>query len=51
MESWRERGFVPDSDSDSEDGFDSQAAKKLSKGEEENLEDPGGLENLEGTTA
>lgn len=51
MESWRERGFVPDSDSDSEDGFDSQAAKKLSKGEEENQEDPGGLGDLEGTTA
>lgn len=51
MESWRERGFVPDSESDSEDGFDSQTAKKLSKGEEENQEDPGDLGDLEGTTA
>lgn len=51
MESWRERGFVPDSDSDSENGFDSQAAKKLSKGEEENQEDLGGLEDLNSTPA
>ncbi|OQD80949.1 hypothetical protein PENANT_c030G02399 [Penicillium antarcticum] len=28
MESWRQRGYVPDSDSDSEDGFDSIEAKK-----------------------
>ena len=28
MESWRQRGYVPDSDSDEEDGFDSIEAKK-----------------------
>lgn len=33
MESWRERGFVPDSDE--EDGFDSLDAKKLSSKEEQ----------------
>ncbi|PWY74401.1 hypothetical protein BO70DRAFT_319599 [Aspergillus heteromorphus CBS 117.55] len=31
MESWRERGFVPDSDSDSEVGLDSQESRKLSE--------------------
>ncbi|OOF99418.1 hypothetical protein ASPCADRAFT_1099 [Aspergillus carbonarius ITEM 5010] len=37
MESWRERGFVPDSDS--EDGFDSQETGTLNNGVEYTVED------------
>lgn len=40
MESWRERGFVPDSDE--EDGFDSLDAKKLNAKEEKEQEEEGG---------
>ncbi|PYH99574.1 hypothetical protein BO71DRAFT_342196 [Aspergillus ellipticus CBS 707.79] len=40
MESWRERGFVPDSDS--EDGLDSQESGKLSNGLEEAAADDSG---------
>lgn len=47
MESWRERGYVPDSD---EEDFDSQDAKKLSKEDErEDVEDVGSGNVEEGT--
>lgn len=47
MESWRERGYVPDSD---EEDLDSQDAKKLSKeDQEEEVEDVGSRNVEEGT--
>lgn len=45
MESWRERGFVPDSDS--EDEFDSQDAKRLSEKEEKKEEQEAEAEDFE----